>query len=733
MISAGKEHQDHYESSRFPLDMDSRKAVNAFPLQGFMARYFLITIFICLFWIIMDLLFFPSMTPLPAVLTGILAITYTLQKQGWVQIAWHWALISVALLITFFPLLFFPLPSFTPGLILVFHLATVGFESRTLNLRYGIFLGACLLLNVSFLIYIPPPELGDNFLFFANLTTAATVIVLAIVANNIQLKVLFRLREEAQGHQLSLQESEKKYRTLFNASPYGIMLVNIQERELIEYNQRMLEIFACGESDLQERLKAAFLPPKENHEEGAAAKLRALLDDYEQHPRPISFQWQYVRKNGEVFDADVSIRPKTLDQRKVSLIHIRDITEKMIVQHALENVASASVIEDEQHFFNTLTISLSHILQVPIAFIGRLDPSQKRIQCKAVWFFDHIIKDHEYVLANTPCERVLTDTKAKHFPENIQRLFPDDYDLQEWNVESYLGVPLMNSRQQPIGIIAIMDTGPLRHPQTAPAVLRIYANRVANELERNENLRALETSNQELRKANDELDQFVYSAAHDIRSPISSVMGLLNISQQEENLETLRKYQQLQRHSLEKLDQFIKDLISYSINNRSEVKTEAVRLEGFLDEIREQYRFRPMADRLEIRMDLQAVPVVHTDPSRLRIIFNNLISNAISYQDPQKPASWLEIRAWPEADQIKFKVRDNGLGIPEERQGKIFDMFYRGNSSSQGSGIGLYITKEAVQKLDGEIRVTSEPGQGSCFYFSIANQEVPQRSLDKSS
>ena len=142
--------------------------------------------------------------------------------------------------------------------------------------------------------------------------------------------------------------------------------------------------------------------------------------------------------------------------------------------------------------------------------------------------------------------------------------------------------------------------------------------------------------NDELRKINKELDQFVYSAAHDLRAPIANVMGLVKLIRLEELSATAVQYLDLQEKSLEKLDEFIKSIVDYSRNSRLDLAKEEIDLDKFLNEIVDQYRFSENAERLDITIDVTQKCAILTDQNRLSVVMNNLVSNAVRYMDVSK-------------------------------------------------------------------------------------------------
>jgi signal transduction histidine kinase len=116
------------------------------------------------------------------------------------------------------------------------------------------------------------------------------------------------------------------------------------------------------------------------------------------------------------------------------------------------------------------------------------------------------------------------------------------------------------------------------------------------------------------------------------------------------------------------------------------------------------------------------VPVdleVNSDRGRLKVVLNNLVGNSLKYNDANKEEKLVELKTSYQNNSLVIQVNDNGIGIAEEHQPKIFDMFYRATERSQGSGLGLYIAKETIEKLGGKISLTSKVGQGTNFSVAI--------------
>jgi signal transduction histidine kinase len=222
-----------------------------------------------------------------------------------------------------------------------------------------------------------------------------------------------------------------------------------------------------------------------------------------------------------------------------------------------------------------------------------------------------------------------------------------------------------------------------------------------------------------LEKTNAELDRFLYSTSHDLRSPLSSIKGLVNIARMETSDEKIQRYFTMMVDRVDKLDFFIKDIIDYSKNARTDIHREPVDFHSLLSEVTENLKYIEGAESIHFQTQVSIPHAVQADKSRLSVVLNNLMANAIKYHDPYKEKQWIDVQVSNSNGTIKLKVSDNGSGIDPEHHSKIFDMFYRGTFQSKGSGLGLYIVKETVSKMKGTIHVESTPGKGTSFLITL--------------
>jgi signal transduction histidine kinase len=251
---------------------------------------------------------------------------------------------------------------------------------------------------------------------------------------------------------------------------------------------------------------------------------------------------------------------------------------------------------------------------------------------------------------------------------------------------------------------------------------RVISDAIAYEKQRN-------NQNRQLEHVNQELDRFVYSVSHDLSAPLKSIRGLVNISRFEQMNERMTEYIDHIELSTDKLESFIIEILDFSRNDRKPLSNEVVDLRKLCLEILESLQFFENFNKIKINTSAIDQTLIYTDEMRIKIILTNLISNAIKYQKQDKEGL-ITINTAIRNNTLTVVVEDNGEGILPETQERIFDMFYRGTQSSHGSGLGLYITKEVVEKLNGNIQVKSVYGEGSTFTLNVPIKAMVTNSND---
>jgi signal transduction histidine kinase len=229
----------------------------------------------------------------------------------------------------------------------------------------------------------------------------------------------------------------------------------------------------------------------------------------------------------------------------------------------------------------------------------------------------------------------------------------------------------------------------------------------------------LQDTNEELIKRNTELDNFVYSVSHDLRAPIASILGLINLAKKDKAENTKQMFLEMMEKSAQQQDHFIREILDQSRNSRLEVQREAVNFESLIEEIFDQLDYSYLqGKKLKKTISVIQDRPFYSDKWRLKVILNNIISNSIRYKNGRDPEVIIHAMI-NDHNCVDLTIQDNGRGIKKEHLIHLGKMFYRATDEGAGPGLGLYIVKETVNKLKGSVDITSEEGEGTIVRFEI--------------
>jgi signal transduction histidine kinase len=243
---------------------------------------------------------------------------------------------------------------------------------------------------------------------------------------------------------------------------------------------------------------------------------------------------------------------------------------------------------------------------------------------------------------------------------------------------------------------------------SAAIMLRNQANSKKRIIEQNENLQVINAG----------LDKFVFNVTHDLRSPLASLSGLIDLIDDETDLNQIKAYTLMMKESLEKQDRFINEMLIFIKSKHSGVSKSECSLNTIVDNVIAQNNYHTGGKEVQFYKELELTQI-QSDALKLQVILNNLVSNSVKYSDYKKPVQWVKVKTYRSDAQMVIEVEDNGLGIRQKDQERIFDKFYMSGDNKRSSGIGLYLVKDAVTQLNGKIEVRSEPGLCSKFMVSI--------------
>lgn len=223
----------------------------------------------------------------------------------------------------------------------------------------------------------------------------------------------------------------------------------------------------------------------------------------------------------------------------------------------------------------------------------------------------------------------------------------------------------------------------------------------------------------ELKKVNEELDSFVYKASHDLRSPLGAILALITLVKDQELEEASKPYIELMEQSVHKVIKVTDDLIDHTRVTKAELRIEKINIKNLIQGTINELRFLKNGDMIKFKVECIGEEYIATDLVRINMIVNNLIGNAIKYHRIKDNIPFIKVDIENTKQDLKLSFEDNGTGIDEIHQPKLFDMFFRATKESSGTGLGLYIVKSAVEKLSGKIELNSKLGVGTEFVVTL--------------
>ena len=473
----------------------------------------------------------------------------------------------------------------------------------------------------------------------------------------------------------ALLENETKYRSIFSQANDSIIL--LEGEKVLECNDQAEQMFGRKREEIigmrPHELSPKYQPDGTLSTTSSTGKIKAALDGQPQH-----FYWQHERADGSPFDAEVSLNRIQIGEKIYIQALVRDITERLKTENALRNSErkNKALLDGIPDLIIRMT-KRGTILDMKLSDNQDLVRAGDEALGRPIENF--LPSQIAETLITASAQTIETGESQQFESELITEADSMDYETR------------------------IVPSG----PGEVLVIIRDVTERKATE--------------KELIKRNFELDSFVYRASHDLKAPLNSLMGLISLVESETEEAGVLNYIKMMNKSVTKLDAFIRDLADFSRNARMEMEHTEVNWQAIIDETLENLQFSDNSDRIKKTITINQNAPFFADGVRIGIMFNNLISNAIKYQNLKRDDAFVKVTIESDKDQAVVSIEDNGIGISADHQAKVYNLFFRASIQSYGSGMGMYIVKNAIDKLRGEISLNSTEGEGTTFTITIPN------------
>ncbi|HWY35470.1 MAG TPA: PAS domain-containing sensor histidine kinase, partial [Nitrosopumilaceae archaeon] len=229
---------------------------------------------------------------------------------------------------------------------------------------------------------------------------------------------------------------------------------------------------------------------------------------------------------------------------------------------------------------------------------------------------------------------------------------------------------------------------------------------------------------EKLQLINKELETFIYRASHDLRGPLASILGILNVSKLEGKNRNINEYISLIEICTKKMDETLSSLVQSITIKDTKKLDDPINFEELIDQTHTKFLYHEGFSRMEVTKEIALTSTYVSSKYIVESIFQNMMENAIKYQNYNAEKSYLKIRISEHSHHLKIEFNDNGIGMDESVQHKVFDMYFRGTEASKGSGLGLYLVKIGIEKLGGNVHFESRKGEGTRFTILLPKKRL---------
>ncbi|NET33206.1 MAG: response regulator [Cyanothece sp. SIO1E1] len=533
----------------------------------------------------------------------------------------------------------------------------------------------------------------------------------------------------------TLSLSEKRFFKAFQFSPNPIVIATLPDGTIADANDSFLRFLGY------EREQIIGHPTTDlNIWVNPQDRVR-MLRTVQKEGRVHNQEFEFRIKSGETRTVLLSVDKIDLDDQACLIGTINDITLRKKAEDSLKLIFEGTASTTGCEFFRACVRYLAQVLQVRYAMVSEFKNEAKtRVRTLAFWTGETWSENIEYDLAGTPCDQVLKGNVSCH-PKDVQLRFPEDQDLSDLGVQSYLGMPLVDVMGDVLGHLAVMGEVPMTPDLDRELILKVFAARAGAELERKLAESALQRAKVAADAANRAKSEFLASMSHELRTPLNAILGFAQMMSRDTTLgETHHQHLGIINRSGEHLLSLVNDILEMSRieAGRTVLNENSFDLIRLLDSLEDMLRLRAEAKGLQLLFEKKPdIPqYVKTDEGKLRQVLINLLGNAIKFT--QEGGVTLRVgikgsqlhpstqnrksKTQNAAGYLHFEIEDTGPGITEAEIDKLFAAFGQtatGRKSQEGTGLGLPISRKFVQLMGGDIDVNSVPGQGSVFAFDV--------------
>lgn len=552
---------------------------------------------------------------------------------------------------------------------------------------------------------------------------------------------ILTVRSQSQKNEIvsTLKENEERLKLAMEGTKDGLWDWNVATGD-VYYSPQWMTMLGYQPYELESNFETWEMLVHPDDMEPATEKVNDYLSgsipkyEIEHRLRTKGGGWKWILSRGKTFHRDGNGKPLRMTGTHIDITEKKKTEEKLKKSEELARtlftqlssiVSGTAPATSGEDFFQSLVYHLAQALKVNYVFIDETTDRNNIFRMLAFCMHGKIADNIEYDVTGTPCESVY-EGQAAVYPDKVREKFPDDAYAQEWKVESYIGLPLLDGSGKIMGLLGIMDNKPITDVDNVKSILSIFASRAGAELQRRVAEEHLSQNAVELGKANKELQDFAHIASHDLQEPLRKIIifgDRLESTLQDSSNEKAREYLDRMQKSAARMRHFIEDLLQYTKVDKKSMPFKPVDLNEIAKDIINEFEYLLIENRGAIHID--NLPVIEADPFQMSQLFLNMIGNGLKFHREEVPPVVNLGSTYNDNGTWEITVEDNGIGIDEQHVDRIFKPFERlhNRSTFEGTGIGLTICNKIVTRHGGDISVKRHSENGVIFHITLPEKQ----------
>jgi signal transduction histidine kinase len=510
------------------------------------------------------------------------------------------------------------------------------------------------------------------------------------------------------------------FRTVFDDSPDAIFLLNSNDFKIIDCNKKALDLFQAQHKNDLVSFQVFNLYDKEPVEFSRNQFIEAVNNGLE-----YSHELAFKTIRGNIFWGRYTVKSIDTDFGKVIVFRARRVVDYMKTAEMLSTLVKHTSKVIGMEYFKTITGLLSKTFGTRYCLVARLaSPGSATASTLHCWVNGAEGKNFSFSLAGSSSTNVLKGYTT-FYPRKLKEMFPEDELVALFDVDSYMGTPIFDSKGVISGLIILMDDKPMEEIPNSRYILSLLASRAGIEMDRLDSVEQLQQKVNELEESTKRKERFLQLITHDLKNPFSSIMGFSDLLRQKiHELDSCKIVQLVTAIDASVRNSYglLENLSDWSKMQRATIKPVMVKFDLFevVKEVYELYYY--VAENKDIQLISYIYPntFITVDRNMMHSVIRNLLSNAIKYTGA---CGQVIIDAMVLDDKIEITIQDTGIGISQQDVDILLqqeiNVSRAGTQNEPGTGLGLSLCHDMVKMNSGTIGIESRVGEGTTVTLTI--------------